>query len=534
MKQMRWLGVALFAWALAGCGGGGGANSPTFETQLLGVEVTPPSATVAVGQTVTFSAVGTFTTPEGGTTTRVIPTDSVAQWSSSNTDIAIVGPDGVASGRAQGATTITVTVNSDSGPQTNSASLVVNNPELIDVVIDADASTTVVESGPISVPQNGVRRFRALGIFEDSVTPRELGNRAISWSITPDNVLSANNFNGPTFSVTAVGAPQSSADVRVTATANDGGTVNSSPLTVNVDESTLRGLVRIEQVTPTDPPNTIAVDAFTEYRAVGEFGSSQGGSVEEITLGDELVNWNSSNIAVATINAGGFVEGQSVGTTTITASLKDTAGVNGATSASEGLSVTDAICTSPLSNVNNAAVTVSDERNGLCVLCDTVDILRPQPLPLENIVDANPLNFAEMIVPVGLLGGSLSIIVNAGEVVTPSGVAGDDVGFVIAQPNGRLLDLSLLQNITVSTLLNGAEVESGLGDQGGLRVSLLGVPVLENLLANGGSQEANLSLASFRATQPFNALKITLNSGVLTALERIAVFRACAAADLSR
>src|SRR3546814_19898104 len=87
MKRFGLLSV--FAALVLTAGGNGSVKSPDFEPLLQSIEVNPSTASVCTGETVQFTATGTFSgQPGAGNSTRDL-TDSV-DWSSSNTAVATI------------------------------------------------------------------------------------------------------------------------------------------------------------------------------------------------------------------------------------------------------------------------------------------------------------------------------------------------------------------------------------------------------------------------------------------------------------
>ena len=100
--------VFVLLLVLAGCGGGGGGTvSPPTKT-LVSITVTPANPTIAVGTTVQFSALGTFS----DSTTQDLTT--TVTWGSTNTSVAtisnVAGSNGKATPVAAGSTDIVATL----------------------------------------------------------------------------------------------------------------------------------------------------------------------------------------------------------------------------------------------------------------------------------------------------------------------------------------------------------------------------------------------------------------------------------------
>jgi hypothetical protein len=519
MKQFKWLGAALVALGLVACSGGDGANSPTFQSELTAITVSPPSATKRVGATQQYTVSGVYTTASGGTETRPVPTVDIT-WTSGTPTVATIDPSGLATARANGTTAITAQV----ANQQDSATLTVQPATVVQVLIDVNPSQAGVQApqgGALNIPASSARTLTAFALYSDSTTD-VIPSGDVTWNVLQTNVLSPTNSTNNPFTVTALSGTSGQS---ATLTATSGG-VSSDPLTVNVNTSTLSGVVRVEQVNPTVPPNTIRQSQFTEYQAIGSF--SDGGG--EAALADDLVNWTSSAPLTAPVNALGIVEGLLIGKADIRADLKNPTGVTGATFAKETLTITDNICLDPLINLDDEdrGVTVEDEVNGLCIGCATVNVANPRPL--TNLIDENPINFADMITTLGLLGGKLSVTVGAGRIITPT-PAGQRVGFIIARPNGVIARVQLLSGIDIATVFNGVERQSFNAINDSLRLDLLTGNVV-TITDEPGIGELKLAYVSFLATQPFDGLKITQNAGVASVIQRTAVFRACARLQL--
>ncbi|WP_043113168.1 Ig-like domain-containing protein [Solimonas flava] len=264
-------------------------------------------------------------------------------------------------------------------------------------------------------------------------------------------------------------------------------------------------LVRIERLEPATP--SVQAGAATTFTAIGLY---EDGVEREVQNAD--LDWSSSATAVATVVANGLATGVSSGTATITARLKN--GVDDTVSgnlrqASTTLTVTDAVCTSPYTAA--AGATLETDTTGLCLLCSLTNA--------GNVIDGIAATYATSYVPVGLLGATQSVTVK-GEVTTP-GVGGQATGFVVGRPAGKLLLAELFSQLKVETLLDD-EVQQSSSATVPLRLDLLGLEL------TGNNETA---LASIQAVRPYDAIRLTFNSGLASALSSLQLYSACAVAQ---
>lgn len=264
-------------------------------------------------------------------------------------------------------------------------------------------------------------------------------------------------------------------------------------------------LVRIERLEPATP--SVQAGAATTFTAIGLYEDG----VERVVQNADL-DWTSSATAVATVAANGLATGASSGTTTITARLKN--GVDGTVTgnlrrAITTLTVTDAVCTSPYTAATGA--TLKPDTTGLCLLCSLTNA--------GNVIDGIAATYATSYVPVGLLGATQSVTVK-GAVTTP-GVGGQATGFVVGRPAGKLLLAELFSQLKVETLLAG-EVQQSSSATVPLRLDLLGLEL------TGNNETA---LASIQAVRPYDAIRLTFNSGLASALSSLQLYSACVVAQ---
>ena len=148
------------------------------------------------------------------------------------------------------------------------------------------------------------------------------------------------------------------------------------------------------------------------------------------------------------------------------------------------------------------AASVSSSVNGICLFgCGVSNSSR--------VIDADPDNYASMNVAVGVSAYD-TLRVTDGSTSYPSG---RKAGFLIAKP-GALLSLAALSNLTVRTLLNGAQQESATA-----------ATILE-LSALGMHSNPDIGFVGFTTSKPFNAVRIDVGS-LASVATTVNVYGAC-------
>ncbi len=205
---------------LAGCGSKG----------LNSIQVTPATQSLTVGQTVQFTAVGTY-----GNASRPSRQDitSGVTWTSSVPAVATVNASGMATGVGGGTTTITAATAGFGGPVSSSATLVVTaagggtgpgTGQLLSLAI-IPSSITVG-----NLQDTG--QFLAIGTFSGSPTVRDLTNSpTLTWISAFPSVFPVNNNTTGSLGATAgIVTAYGSGSVAITAEAknSDGSLVTST------------------------------------------------------------------------------------------------------------------------------------------------------------------------------------------------------------------------------------------------------------------------------------------------------------------
>src|SRR5688572_12667978 len=157
MKQILWIPAALMSLALAPLGEGGwraASDAPVTRraADVLKLTITPASATIEQGRTLSLSAV--ITDEQGRTLRRTVT------WRSANSAIATVASDGQVRGVSPGSTTITGSA--FSGRAIGTATITVTAPTTTTTLSTPTTTTTAVaafgddfESGTLGSWQDG-------------------------------------------------------------------------------------------------------------------------------------------------------------------------------------------------------------------------------------------------------------------------------------------------------------------------------------------------------------------------------------------
>jgi uncharacterized protein YjdB len=253
-----------------------GSTSVTVTApSITSISVTPDDMTLAigVGQQYTASAIysdGSIQDLAAGVT-----------WTSSNTSVATIDSNGLATTLVAGTTTITATV----GTFTDSSVI---------TVVPAHLQTITLTPTNVTMAAGTQQQFTAVGNFDDGSTQVLV---SALWSSGSTSVLTIDQ-NGLAL---AVGPGTSTVSVT-------SGTVSAST-SVTVSTATLVSLT----IAPAN--SSMPDDATKTFSATGTFSDN---STQDVTL---AVLWSSSAPGVATITNQGLATSLSIGTTTITAML---------------------------------------------------------------------------------------------------------------------------------------------------------------------------------------------------------------------
>ncbi len=255
----------------------GSATATVSAAQLTSIVVAPATASIAAGQTQSFTASGIFS---DGSTTDI--TNSVT-WNSSATNFATISAAGLATGVSAGSASITAS----SGTVTSStATLTVTSAVLTEIDIAPDGQY---------IPVGGQYPLSLTATYSDNSTQTIT---SASWSSSDTTLATVDPTTGI---VTGVA---NSNNNPVTITAGYGGMTNTT--TVYITDAVPESL----QLTPA---SASIASGTTQQFTVNVVYSD--GSIQPVTAG---LSWLSSSAAVAGIDANGLATAVAPGQTTIT------------------------------------------------------------------------------------------------------------------------------------------------------------------------------------------------------------------------
>lgn len=269
--------------------------------QLQSLAMTPVNPTLGVGQTRTFTIVGTFT--DGSTQALNIGPANEPMLTSSSSAVAsfvrvitsqtsptVYTYVATAKALSTGQTTLTASYQSVYFNASTSTTLTVQPAVLVSLNVHPAAAT---------LAKGYSRKLTAVGTYSDG-TSKDLSTQ-VTWQVTGTGVTIAADG---TVAAAAVGGPSISATM--------GSLTGSSTLSVN--NATLQSI----SITPSNP--VMASGTAVQMTATGHF--SDGNSMPLISG----LAWGSQTTSTGTITQTGLISSQANGTSTITASASGITG----------------------------------------------------------------------------------------------------------------------------------------------------------------------------------------------------------------
>ncbi|HET6818277.1 MAG TPA: Ig-like domain-containing protein [Mycobacteriales bacterium] len=257
----------------------GSSDSTTLTVTaaaLRSVTVSPNTATIAKGDTQTFTVTGHYSDGSSGPVTTGIT------WSAGPASTATITTAGVATGAGVGDASITATVSGYAG----TATLTVTAPVLRSVA---------VAPNPLDLPKGNSAQLSVTGTFSDGTT-QDVTSSA-SWSSADTGVATVSG-----------GLVQAVAQGGTTVTATVSGYSGQS--SVNVGPAVVTGLA------VTASPSSLPLGDHSQMTAVATYSD---GTTQDVTA---VATWASDADTVATVSSAGVVTTKSVGTAGITATYQ--------------------------------------------------------------------------------------------------------------------------------------------------------------------------------------------------------------------
>lgn len=251
----------------------GSSSISVAGVPVTAVSVTPPTASLTVGQSTQLSA-----TPRDAQGN--VLTGRVVNWSGGSPNVATVSATGVVTGVGIGSTTVTATIDGVSA----SASITVTQVPVATVTV---TPTVVVTFVGLTVQLTATAR---------DANNNVLTGRVITWASTAPGTASVSNGG----TVTALAAGTAS----VSATSE--GQVGAATVTVNAAP-----VVSVISIAPS-PTNVIVGNSATLVAtARDQYGN---------TMSGVSFTWTTNDASIATVSGTGVVTGVAVGSTSVTAS----------------------------------------------------------------------------------------------------------------------------------------------------------------------------------------------------------------------
>jgi uncharacterized protein YjdB len=288
MKQLS-LAIAVgILLTFVACGGGGGsAPRPNNAPTLASIQVSGLSANIVAGQTQQLKALGSYS--DGSTKDLT----SVASWTSSDGNIAIVDASGMLTAKASGQCSVGAKLGSVNG-------------SLAVTVTPALLSIAVTPAAP-SIAANTTLQFIATGTYSDNSTQNLTSQ--VDWASSNTAVVTVST-TAPTKGL-AKALSAGTASISATLGSISGNT------TLTVTSATITQIA-VAPVTP-----TITLGLSQQFTATGTFSD---GSTQDVT---GVAQWHTSNGNIASMTVSGLATGRALGSVTISAIF---GGVTGTTS----------------------------------------------------------------------------------------------------------------------------------------------------------------------------------------------------------
>jgi uncharacterized protein YjdB len=279
---------------LTSCGNPSGLDS---------IQVSPTAQTLTVGQTLQFTATGTY-----GNANHEHTQDVTTQvtWTSSTPAVATVSASGLATAVSSGTTTITASATGFAGPVTSSAIIAVTSTGGGGPVGGSIVSIAIIPGTQAVSAVGDTAQFLAIGTTSSGAT-QNLTN-VVTWSSSSTQIATVGATTGI---ATAVG--QGTATITALYSSSNGTTV-TGVATFSVSAGSTQQVTALTLIPGSE---TLSASGQTgQLIALGTSGST--GLLNDVSSSAQLT-WTSNIPSIATVSPTGLATGVSPGTATITA-----------------------------------------------------------------------------------------------------------------------------------------------------------------------------------------------------------------------
>ena len=397
---------------------GAGLIGCTNPTGLDGIQVSPTSQSLTVGQSAQLTVMGTFGNSKHLSTKDVT---SGVNWVSTAPSVATVSSSGMVTAIGAGTTTITANANAFNGPVSSSAAITVTaaaGSGPTGGTGTSVASISVIPGSQSVASPTQTAQFMAIGTTSSGAT-EDLTSQ-VTW-----NSSSAQIAN---ISKSGMATAVSQGTATITALFNAGG----GAVVTGTGTFTVTGGTKEEFTAVTVTPNSQTVSASgqtSQLIALATSGSS--GLQQDVTSSSQL-SWTSSVPSIAKVSASGLVTGVSAGSTTITAELTNSDGT--VVSGSASVSVSNAPAPEPLLSLQiiPSSITVGELQDTGNFLAIGTFSSPPYVRDLTNSVtwlssapDVFPVNSNNSATNPAAPGGVVTAYGNGGAVIIAEATAND-------------------------------------------------------------------------------------------------------------
>lgn len=285
-------GTLVLAAALIGCANPSGLDS---------IAITPGSQSLTVGQTVQFTATGTYGNANHPST-QVIT--SGVTWASSNPSVATVNSSGLATAVGSGTTTITASATAFNGPVSSGVIVTVTGSS--GTVAGGSVTSLAIIPASQSVAAAGqTTQFIAIGTTSSGATVNLTGQ--VAWTCSSPSIATIG-------ATTGVATAVAKGSVTITAIYSNAGTVVTGTAALTVTGGTTQ---QFTSLTILPSAQTLSVlNQQAQFIALATSGAT--GLQQDVTNSPQI-KWTSSAPTIASVSSTGLAKDLGAGASTITA-----------------------------------------------------------------------------------------------------------------------------------------------------------------------------------------------------------------------